>query len=387
MRAWLVFRPAIGPGGGSRGATTPVCRTLGRMQDEDRKHLDPTAELHRLLLGGSRRDRRAQGAQLSGMPSDRFSRLWHALGFSEAAEDDAMFTDDDVTALSTLSDLVDAGFLAPGTEASFARALAQPLARLADWQTTLLTEALARDRAGRPDEPGDTPGDVPPAAGGLLSLLRGVQDYVWRRHLAAAVERAPTAPADGEERELAVGFADLVGYTTRTRGMSGAELGVMVEDFEATAAEVVARGGGRVVKTVGDGVLFTAVDPAAAAEIGLSLPELWAAADRPPLRVGLAHGRVLTRLGDVYSSVVNLASRLTTVARAGSVLVDRELAVRLRRHPRYQIEPLQRRSVRGFEDLQPWLVSRRSVDPGASGPDAPLGGEPDRDGGGYRGRA
>jgi adenylate cyclase len=82
---------------------------------------------------------------------------------------------------------------------------------------------------------------------------------------------------------------------------------------------------------------------------------------------------VLTRLGDVYSSVVNLASRLTTVARAGSVLVDRELAAQLRQHPGYRIEPLQRRSVRGFEDLQPWLVSRSSTDEGSSGPDAPLG--------------
>jgi adenylate cyclase len=69
----------------------------------------------------------------SGVPPDRFRRLWHALGFPEAAEDDVMFTDDDVAALHTLSDLVDAGFVAPGTEASFARALAQPLARLADW--------------------------------------------------------------------------------------------------------------------------------------------------------------------------------------------------------------------------------------------------------------
>ena len=339
------------------------------MHEEGRGRATPTgAGLDRLLLGGRRRYTRAQVAQLSRMPPDDFRRLWHALGFPEAAEDDVEFTDDDVAALHALADLVDAGFVAPGTEASFARALAQPLARLADWQTALLTGALARDRDGRPDRPGTPPGDVPPTADGLLSLLRHVQDHVWRRHLAAAVERAPAAPAGGEERELAVGFADLVGYTTRTRGMSGAELGVMVEDFEATAAEVVARGGGRVVKTVGDGVLFTAADPVAAAEIGLSLPEQWGAVDRPPLRVGLAHGRVLTRLGDVYSSVVNLASRLTTVARAGSVLVDRELATQLRQHPRYRIEPLQRRSVRGFEDLQPWLVSRRGPD---GGPDAP----------------
>ncbi len=343
------------------------------MHDEGRTRLTLTdAELGRLLLGGRRQYTRAQVTELSGMPPDAFRRLWHALGFSEAAEDDAVFTDGDVAALHALADLVHAGFVAPGTEASFARALAQPLARLADWQTTLLSSALARDRDGEPERAGSTPGDLPPTADALLSLLRVVQDQVWRRHLAAAVERAPAAPVGGEERELAVGFADLVGYTTRTRGMSGAELAVMVEDFEATAAEVVARGGGRVVKTVGDGVLFTAADPAAAAEIGLSLPERWGTVDRPPLRVGLAHGRVLTRLGDVYSSVVNLASRLTTVARAGSVLVDRELAARLRQHPGYRIEPLQRRSVRGFDDLQPWLVSRCSGTEERPDPAAPL---------------
>ncbi|MGR6964635.1 adenylate/guanylate cyclase domain-containing protein [Geodermatophilus sp. URMC 61] len=337
-----------------------MSRTLGRVHDEGEARLDPTdAPVDRLLLGGRRRFTRAQVAQLSGLPPDRFRRLWHALGFPEAAEDDVVFTDDDVAALQTLSDLADAGSAAPGTEASFARALAQPLARLADWQAPLLAGALARDGTAQPD---DSTQDGPPEADALLSRLRQVQDHVWRRHLAAALERAPAAPPGDGIRELAVGFADLVGYTTRTRGMSGAELGVMVEDFEATAAEVVARGGGRVVKTVGDGVLFTATDPAAAAEIALSLPERWAAGDRPPLRVGLAHGRVLTRLGDVYSTVVNLASRLTTVARAGSVLVDRELAARLRRHPGYRIEPLQRRSVRGFEDLQPWLVSRRDAD-------------------------
>ena len=236
------------------------------MHDEGRTRRDPTAaQLDRLLLGGHRRYTRAQVAQLSGLAPDRFRRLWHALGFAEAAEDGVVFTDDDVAALRTLSDLADAGSVGPGTEASFARALAQPLARLADWQAPLLTGALARDRAGQPDQPGTPSPDEPPAADALLSRLREVQDHVWRRHLAAAVERAPTAPPGDEIRELAVGFADLVGYTTRTRGMSGAELGVMVEDFEATAAEVVARGGGRVVKTVGDGVLFTASDPAAAA--------------------------------------------------------------------------------------------------------------------------
>jgi adenylate cyclase len=316
--------------------------------------------LDQLLLGGPRRYTRAQVAQLAGMPGERTRRLWRALGFPDAAEEDVVFTDADVAALHTLSTLIDSGFVGADTEASVARAMGQSLSRLADWQTDLLADVLARSEpdAGRPPA---EPGDAVDAARSLLPLMREVQDYVWRRHLAANADRLLTSPETGDVRELAVGFADLVGYTSRSRGMGGRELGAMVEDFEATATEVVARGGGRVVKTVGDGVLFTAADPAAAVGIGLALPEAWAAEDRPPLRVGLASGRVLTRLGDVYSPVVNLASRLTSVARAGTVLVDRDLAVLLRGHPEYRVRPLRRVSVRGYDNLQPWLVHRRSA--------------------------
>ena len=145
--------------------------------------------------------------------------------------------------------------------------------------------------------------------------------------------------------------------------MGGRELGKMIEDFESTAAEVIARHSGRVVKTVGDGVLFTAGTAVAAVEIGLELPEVWAADDEhPPLRTGAAYGPVLTRLGDVYSPVVNLASRLTSLARPGTLLVDRELAEQLDDAPAYKVRPLHRVSVRGYDHLQPWLVRRRPVD-------------------------
>jgi adenylate cyclase len=155
--------------------------------------------------------------------------------------------------------------------------------------------------------------------------------------------------------------------------MGGRELGVMLEDFESLAASVIARHAGRVVKTVGDGVLFTAASAADAMEIALTLPEEWSAADRPPLRTGVAYGTVLTRLGDVYSPVVNLASRLTSIAHAGTVLVDKELAGRLRGHPAYRVRKLHRVSVRGYEHLLPFLVRRRR-------PDEPDLDEPDLDG-------
>jgi adenylate cyclase len=132
-----------------------------------------------------------------------------------------------------------------------------------------------------------------------------------------------------------------------------------VEDFESIATAVIARHHGRVVKTVGDGVLFTAASAVDAVEIGLRLPEVWDADERPPLRVGAAYGPVLTRLGDVYSPVVNLASRLTSLGRPGTVLVDRELARGLRGLTGYRVRPLRRVSVRGYDHLQPWLVRRR----------------------------
>jgi adenylate cyclase len=293
------------------------------------------------------------------MSPQRTRRLWRALGFPDAEDDELVFTDADVHALGLLSALIDTGFVDEESEASIVRAMAQSLARLADWQTDMLADVLTRGQHTGPGRPVVDPDQAVEGTRRLLPLLRAVQDYVWRRHLAANAERLLASAGGGDRRDLAVGFADLVGYTTRSQGMDGRALGAMVEDFEAIAAEVIARHHGRVVKTVGDGVLYTAGSAIDAVEIGLELPEAWHAEDRPPLRVGAAYGTVLTHLGDVYSPVVNLASRLTTIARPETLLVDRELARRLRGLPRYRVRPLRRVSVRGYEQLQPWLVRRR----------------------------
>ncbi|WP_369139864.1 adenylate/guanylate cyclase domain-containing protein [Modestobacter versicolor] len=317
---------------------------------------DPRDALERLLLDGPRRYTRSQVAELAGVSAERTRRLWRALGFADVPDGEPAFTDADVRALSRLSALIDSGFVQADEEASIARAMGQSLSRLADWQTDMLAALLEAD------SPEDAP-DIVATAEQLLPLMRELQDYVWRRHLAANAGRLfLTGPGAVDRRELAVGFADLVGYTSRTRGMGGRELGAMVEDFEGLVADVIARHRGRVVKTVGDGVLFTCAEPVDAVEIALRLPEEWTAADRPPLRVGAAFGTVLTRLGDVYSPVVNLASRLTSVARPSTVLVDQQLARQLRGVAAYRVRPLNRVSVRGYDQLRPWLVRRRRDD-------------------------
>src|SRR6478672_8712622 len=134
--------------------------------------------LERLLLDGPRCFTRLQVAERSGMPLERTQRLWRALGFPDAADDEVVFTEADVQALRVLSELIDSGFVGPETEASIARAMGQALSRLADWQTDMLADALVRagEREGRTGASGD---DAVAAAEALLPRLRQVQDYVW----------------------------------------------------------------------------------------------------------------------------------------------------------------------------------------------------------------
>jgi adenylate cyclase len=76
----------------------------------------------------------------------------------------------------------------------------------------------------------------------------------------------------------------------------------------------------------------------------------------PQLRVGLAYGQVLTRLGDVYGPTVNLAARLTSLARPGAVLVDKDLAEALRGEAGFRLQPRRPASVRGYHHLRSWSL-------------------------------
>jgi adenylate cyclase len=113
------------------------------------------------------------------------------------------------------------------------------------------------------------------------------------------------------------------------------------------------------VKSIGDEVLFVADDAGKAAEVALQLSEQIPEIDRiPELRVGLAHGTVLSRLGDVYGEPVNLAARLTSISRPGAVLVDREMATVLEKDDRWRLRRVPPRPVRGYTLLHPMRLRR-----------------------------
>jgi adenylate cyclase len=316
--------------------------------------------LEEVVLGASRRYTRAELVDATGLDPDEAGRLWRALGFAEVDDDAVVFNDRDVAAIRLMGSLSDAGVLTPDVREAVARATAQSMSRLAEWQVGMLKRLI--ESGGEPL----TPQQSLQVAGSVLPALEELQSYVWRRHLAATISRllvasGGTATPEGEEgtEQLVVGFADMVGFTRTTRKRSVAELSELIERFGASTSDVIAAGHGRIIKTVGDEVLFVADAITDGVAIALALQER--VRDEhvlPTLRIGLAAGPVLVRYGDVFGEVVNIAARLTSHARPDSVLVDRTVADALEGDERYQVRPLRPLSVRGYRHLHPWVLTR-----------------------------
>jgi adenylate cyclase len=288
----------------------------------------------------------AEVAEAADVPLDDARRLWRALGFPDAGGD-AAFTGADVEALALVATLGREGGLDLDTIVRLTRGLGRTMSRLAEWQVSTL--------AGRRADLADQDQTVAPAFERLLV-------YAWRRHLDSATNRMLS---HGSEDVVAViqtvGFADLVGFTSLSNGLDEDDLACLVEAFETRCSDVVTAGGGRVVKTLGDSVLFAADQPATAIEIALGVVEsIGSEPDLPDVRLGVATGPVILRLGDVYGAPVNLASRLTSVARRNRVIADASTADALPVGA-FESRALPARPMRGFGDVEPIAVRRRWV--------------------------
>lgn len=307
------------------------------------------------LLDGERQYDRRQVAEQSGVDPATSRRLWGALGFPAGADEAVEFTDADVAAvrrfrgLAVFEDEDD-----PRAVAAAARTLGQSMARLAEWQADLVASEIMRRSDGSPESLRD-------ATRVAVSEFEELQRYAWRRHLAAALTRSlDGTAAEDHTRTLAVGFADMVGYTRLTRHLHPDELAMLLDAFESTTTAAITENGGWVIKNVGDEVMFAAESPLAAARIALTIQEsTMMVGGTPDLRVALAYGPVLQRFGDLYGSVVNIASRLTGVARPGTVLIDDAAAGELAGEPEFTIRHLRSVRVRGFNRLRPHVLRPR----------------------------
>lgn len=326
------------------------------MPSADRPEVSPEAVEER-LLGGPRRYRRDEVAEAAGVPVEYARRLWRAVGFPNVGNVAVAFTDEDLAALKRLLGLINEGVVDDELAVSVTRAMGHNAARLAEWLVDAMVEHLV-------DDEGHSVEVATRIAAERLSEhlddLESLLVFVWRRQLAAVAGRALAGAArETVTGRLSVGFADLVSYTRLSQKLEERELAALVERFGRRSADVIAGANGRLVKTVGDEVLFVADHAADAALIGLELAEAMAEDPvLPDVRVGIATGTVLTRMGDVFGRTVNLASRLTALANPGTVLVDSDTAKALEGHAEFSLDVERTRAVRGMGLVRPGVVRR-----------------------------
>jgi adenylate cyclase len=321
---------------------------------------DPAAdELETVLLQHHRRYTSREVAERAGVPVYRARRFWRALGFANVDDDAVEFTDADVEALVLMLGLVTDGLFEERHALLLARSLGRAAARLAESQTELSVELL--DKAGVSGE--NRARVLRRSVPDLLAEFERLLTYTWRRQLAASVGRVLQTEQDAPAARLAVGFADLVGFTRLSRRLEEQDLARLVDRFEGRSADVVTAGRGRVIKTLGDSVMFVADAAQDGAEIALQLVDVHARERTvPSLRVGVALGPVVARMGDVFGSTVNLASRLTSLAGPDQVLVDEQMSSALAGRRPFGLSSVGPVAVHGFDAVTAFVLERQPSD-------------------------
>ncbi len=320
--------------------------------DDDPVYETRTAaeRLEEILLDGKRVLDRREAAKLGGISTVSARKMWRALGMAQTDAHDKAYTVSDAHALRMWAKPVADGLIDQETALSLARAIGQTTDRLVVWQMETIVEYLTEEKGLSEPEARREALEV---IEDLIDPLQKMLTYSWRRNLAEVMGRLNVNVSDGlamDNRQgwydssmplaRAVGFIDLVSYTRLSQKMEPRQLANMVQEFQGICYNIVATGGGRIIKTVGDEVFFAAETPLAGAEIAMSLMErVTAAADLPQARVGFVWGRVLSRLGDIFGSSVNLAARLTAVAEPGTIFTDEETARVLSTSDAYVFEP------------------------------------------------
>ena len=297
----------------------------------------------------------AEVAATTHIDRDVARRFWRALGFPDVPDDEVVFTDADVEAIETVGTILTSGMADVEEAVQLTRVIGSSMNRIAEAMVSGSTPSGPRLAADAEL--------VVFAAEDALRTQSSLLDYVWRRHLAATVRRQLLGRLhpDLSSSSIAVGFADLVGFTAMSQQLEQAELAKVVARFEDLAFEQITSHAGRVAKMIGDEVMFAVRDVADAVETGLALAEAYADDELlSDVRVGLACGEVLTYEGDYFGPVVNVASRIVNIAVPGSVVVSPEVRDALEGDDRFAFHPLRPRHLKDIGRIRLWRVRRPS---------------------------
>lgn len=321
------------------GRVANILDTTNDVMGAVRERLEREGRLYNLI----------EAAELAGLSPEVFSRLNLACGFADPGPDERVFSEEDIEAYKQFQAAID--FFGEETALQVVRVIGSSMARCADAFVSAFVHAIG----ARSQSADFTDEDVVQASDIATEMIPNAvhtMDILLRRHLE---QRSRTdSLLLGENWEgvdtlnRTVGFCDLVGYTALSQQISTEELASVVLTFESDASDLITMKGGHVVKLIGDEVMFVATSVHLGAEIALALAERFKdRKDVPPVRVGIAAGSVVTREGDYFGSVVNLAARIVKVAEPSTVLAPASIRDEL---TDFNVEDAGRELLKGFND-------------------------------------
>lgn len=270
-----------------------------------------------------------EAAERAGFDLAAAKRIRRALGLPEVPDDELQFDDQEVAVLQVLKEITSSGV--PFEDVLVvARAYGRAMSRVADAETRVFRRHFVAPLATSGAGAEEIVDQLGPQVEELLELLREPLHYVHRRHLDVALQQLTAESDPGGAADLAVGFVDLVDFSKISDDLEGGDLGDFVERFEELVIETCADFDVRMVKSIGDAVMFVSPDPVATVRCALTIVEAVESDELlPQARAGLDAGELVPMGGDYFGRAANVAARATAFARSGTTLVTKQLLERL----------------------------------------------------------
>ena len=286
-----------------------------------------------------------QAASELDVSADELTRAWHALGLSAPDTDEPVFSQIDVDGLGSWVAMKNA--VGDDATMTLLRVLGGSMARVAEAGSTAI-------RVGMPDIQMEHTADEFVTAqayrrvGEFIPRLGVLIDSVFRHHTVSARTYFEGVVRDTTASVICgIGFADLTGFTSLSQELSATELSNLLVEFASAVSDVVLSDGGRIVKFIGDEVMWVSPTPEKLAKVAFDLVDHQEARKAGlQVRAGLGYGSVLAIAGDYFGTPVNLAARLVGAAAPGQILVSTDVRDELAEWPADHQEPLM---LKGFD--------------------------------------
>jgi adenylate cyclase len=284
-------------------------------------------------------------AEALGVSVDELAHAWEALGLRITDPETPVLSQADVDGLSAWVTLRKVA--GEDSALNFLRVVGASMARLAEASGTMVRIAQPNLMVTHSQDELTTAlayREVAELVPGLSALM----DSVFRHQIISARTYFEGVISDASASvTCGVGFADLSGFTELTQRLTSAELSDLLIEFGGAVSDVVHASGGRVVKFIGDEVMWVAATPDLLAKVAIDLVEYPRAREAGLLvRAGLGYGSVLAIGGDYFGTPVNLAARLVAAAAPGQVLASTDVRDELPDWPAIPQDPL---TLKGFD--------------------------------------